>query len=81
MNLQAAISPPNRLPRNDEVNLEKGPVLEGLAEELRAMGHTVEIAEMTSGLHGLTVQYGDNGEAAYYLGGADPRREGLAAGQ
>jgi len=81
MNIQAAISRPNRMARNDEVNLEKGTVLEGLAEELRAMGHTVEIAEMTSGLHGLTVQYGDNGEAAYYLGGADPRREGLAAGQ
>jgi len=81
MNIQQAISRANRMGRGDRVDLEKGTPLEAVAEELRAIGHTVELVEMTSGLHGLTVHYDDDGETAYYLGGADPRREGLPVGE
>ncbi|MEM9144656.1 MAG: gamma-glutamyltransferase [Pseudomonadota bacterium] len=47
---------------------------DALAEALKALGHTVERAEMTSGLHIIR-----RGEALE--GGADPRREGLALGR
>ena len=43
---------------------------------LRHMGHVVETAEMNSGVH--TIVIGPDGTI---LGGADPRREGKAAGE
>ncbi len=61
--------------RNREaVVLEAGAAPEGLAAALRALGHRVEEAEMTSGL--AIVRITPQG----LEGGADPRREGVAAG-
>jgi gamma-glutamyltranspeptidase/glutathione hydrolase len=46
---------------------------------LRALGHTVAVADQNSGLHGITVQ--KHGPSKQRLaGGADPRREGVARG-
>jgi gamma-glutamyltranspeptidase/glutathione hydrolase len=56
-----------------EVVLEEGSA-PALAEALRAMGHAVSEAPMTSGLH--IIRAGDAG----LEGGADPRREGVALG-
>ncbi|MEO1689851.1 MAG: gamma-glutamyltransferase, partial [Pseudomonadota bacterium] len=58
------------------VVVEAGQVPEAVAEGLAALGHTVERADMTSGLHAITVA-----PDGTLTGGADPRREGVAAGR
>jgi len=60
---------------NGPLSLEKDPVLDGLAPRLEAMGYTVHAAASeTSGLHIIKRVAGG------YIGAADPRREGVAAG-
>jgi len=81
LDIQAAIELPNRVATGETVELESGTGLEEIAGELEAMGHPVEIEEMTSGLHGLVAHYGPEGEITHYTGGADPRREGVARGE
>ncbi|MEM6423006.1 MAG: gamma-glutamyltransferase, partial [Pseudomonadota bacterium] len=56
--------------------LETGAHLPGLAPSLSALGHEVEEAAMTSGLGIIAID-----PDSTITGGADPRREGLAAGQ
>jgi gamma-glutamyltranspeptidase/glutathione hydrolase len=74
MDIQAAISLPNRAVDGDVIVLERGTELEALMEPLRAMGHEVRLRGLTSGLHGIAVKDG------VIRGGADPRREGVARG-
>jgi len=57
------------------VVLEEGVAPEGLAEGLRALGHSVSEAPMTSGLAIIA-----RAEDGRLTGAADPRREGVAAG-
>ncbi|MFY0475283.1 gamma-glutamyltransferase [Achromobacter marplatensis] len=74
LDIQAAIALPNMGSRNKETELEKGTPLEALAPALERMGHPVRITEFPSGIHGIVI------DAGGLQGGADPRREGLAAG-
>jgi gamma-glutamyltranspeptidase/glutathione hydrolase len=74
MDIQAAISLPNRAADGDVIVLERGTGLEALMEPLRAMGHEVRLRGLTSGLHGIAIKDG------VIRGGADPRREGVARG-
>jgi len=55
--------------------LEEGAVAPDIAEALAAMGHQIDHAPMTSGLHILRILPDGTIE-----GGADPRREGVALG-
>ena len=71
---QQAADLPNALNRNGSTLLEADTALAGLAEELAARGHDVEVTEMTSGLHVILAEDGA------LLGGADRRREGMALG-
>ena len=75
MDLQSAIELPHMGSRNRATELEKGTQLERAGATLKAMGHEVRITEFPSGLHG--VMWTSKGLA----GAADPRREGVAAGQ
>jgi gamma-glutamyltranspeptidase/glutathione hydrolase len=61
--------------RNGPTELERDRSPPALAEALRRLGHEIVQAEMTSGLH-LIVRAGDT-----WIGVADPRREGCAAGE
>jgi len=74
LNMQQAVDLPHVTNRNGPTDLEKGTALEALKPALEALGHTVRIRTMTSGLHGIRVRDGK------LVGGADHRREGVALG-
>lgn len=74
MKVQDAIDLPNFATRGGPIVIEQGTPLTGLKDSLTAMGHKVELRELTSGLHAIAV-------TPHGLeGGADPRREGIARG-
>jgi gamma-glutamyltranspeptidase / glutathione hydrolase len=75
LGIQDAISLPNFGSRNGPTELEQGRVPATLVGELEQRGHRVQLTTQTSGLEGI--QLGPGG----LLGGADPRREGVAAGE
>jgi len=74
MSAPEAVAAPHALNLNSPTILEKGTALDGLTTSLTSMGHTVSTRELESGLH--IVQRVRGG----YLGGADPRRDGVALG-
>ncbi len=71
---QAAAALPHPFNPNGPTLLEKGTALEALRDPLTAMGHTVVITALESGTH--TIERVPGG----YIGGADPRRDGVALG-
>ena len=74
LDIQAAIALPNFGSRNGPTELERATAAADWADPLRALGHEVRLIDMTSGVHG--VQRAPDG----WIGGADPRREGVAKG-
>jgi gamma-glutamyltranspeptidase/glutathione hydrolase len=71
---QQAVALPNFGNRNGPTELEKGTKSEQLKPALEAMGHQVQVVEQTSGSHAIVLT--NQG----LVGGADPRREGVAVG-
>ncbi len=74
MDVQAAVSMPHAVNRFGTYDLEEGAPITALQPELEAMGFEVNTRALTSGLHAISI--GDQ-----LLGGADPRREGIAMGE
>jgi gamma-glutamyltranspeptidase / glutathione hydrolase len=74
MDPQAAIDLGHVVNRNGATDLEEGTEAAGFAEALTARGHEVSVTELNSGLHAIRVVDGA------YVGGADPRREGIVLG-
>lgn len=74
MDAQAAAGLFNFGSRNGPLEIEALPGAEEWGEVLAALGHRVEIDEMTSGLNIITISGGR------LEGGSDPRREGVALG-
>jgi gamma-glutamyltranspeptidase/glutathione hydrolase len=72
---QAAAALPNFGSRNGPTELEKDTAVANLAPKLQAMGADVSVVEMTSGVQ--TIVRTSNG----WIGGTDPRREGIVMGQ
>ncbi len=81
LTVQQAIALPNMVDRGATVWLEEDTPLAELAEPLQAMGHEVSLRGMRSGLHGIVAVRDGEGRLLHYEGGADPRREGVAAGK
>jgi gamma-glutamyltranspeptidase/glutathione hydrolase len=75
MDIQQAINAPRITNRNDYTAIEKGTVLTELKVDLEKQGHDVRILDLNSGLHGIQLIDGK------LIGGADPRREGVAVGR
>lgn len=78
MNIQDAVAAPHYLSRGTGLELEQGTELADHADALRALGHNVSMRGLNSGLHGIVIDYTDDGRVLY--GGVDPRREGVALG-
>lgn len=75
LDVQQAISLPHYLDRNVGLELEKNTEAAELADAMRQRGHRVILGDLTSGLQGIEVRGGG------LVGGADPRREGIAVGR
>ncbi|MDZ4735249.1 MAG: gamma-glutamyltransferase [Rhodospirillaceae bacterium] len=71
---QQAVALPHLTNRNGATDLESETSLATIAPDLATLGHEIRLVPMSSGLHAILVT--DNG----LLGGADPRREGVALG-
>lgn len=72
---QQAITLPRQLNLNGPTRLEKSPANDALVAGLKAMGHTVLVQNGEgSGLHAIERVPGG------YIGGADPRRDGVVLG-
>ncbi len=75
MDPQAAVALPNFGSRNGPTELERNTPLVALEPKLKALGAPVWVTEHTSGLH--VIQRTKDG----WVGGADPRREGVVRGE
>lgn len=71
---QAALDLPNIGSRNGPTELEKGTSAAALAPKLQALGHDTVVIDQTSGAQAIVRT------RTGWIGGADPRREGVAAG-
>jgi gamma-glutamyltranspeptidase/glutathione hydrolase len=71
---QAAVALSNFGSRNGATELEEATPVTALAPRLRALGHDVRVIDQTSGLQAI-VRTHDG-----WIGGADPRREGIVLG-
>jgi gamma-glutamyltranspeptidase/glutathione hydrolase len=70
-----AITLPRQLNLNSPTRLERSAVNDALEPQLKAMGHAVTVVMGEgSGLHGIRKVKGG------YIGGADPRRDGVVIG-
>ena len=72
---QSSIDLPKMTNRNGVTTLEKGTKLADIKPALEALGHTVRLRDLNSGLHVIQVK------GKQLIGGADPRREGKVLGQ
>lgn len=81
MDVQEAISAPRfSFVIPDLLGVEPG-IPASVQGELEALGHNVYVDEFGFGnAHGLTIEYGRQGNPDRFTGGADPRGEGEAAG-
>lgn len=75
LDIQQAINLPNLGNRNGATEVENLPETLKLTETLRNNGHEVKRVDLPSGVHAIAVQQGR------LVGGADPRREGIAVGR
>lgn len=75
MDIQSAISLPHFAARTRRAELEKDTLATRFAEGLEDKDHSVKVRHLTSGLHGIEIM-----PDGTLVGGADPRREGIALG-
>ncbi|MEX1222165.1 MAG: gamma-glutamyltransferase [Idiomarina sp.] len=75
LGMQQAIDLPKVTNVNGGTAVEQVPGSAPLAAALRARGHEVQVRDLNSGLHGITLLPDGS-----LVGGADPRREGRAKG-
>ncbi len=74
MDMQEAISYPRIAYAGKTLELEADSSLASRQRALEALGHEVTLRQLVSGVHGIHVIDGQ------FVGGADPRREGVALG-
>lgn len=80
MDPQQAVSAPRIAFAEPDRLLVERAVAPEVRERLEAMGHSVQPMRRIGNAHALAIEYGDDGRPAAFLGGADPRADGLAIG-
>ncbi|MEI8395644.1 MAG: gamma-glutamyltransferase [Rhodospirillaceae bacterium] len=75
LDIQTAINLPRVANRNGLSELEAGTALAGLKPGLEALGHSIALIELNSGVEGIQLGEGT------LIGGIDPRREGAGVGE
>jgi gamma-glutamyltranspeptidase/glutathione hydrolase len=78
LDAQDAVAAPHFLAMTGPIELEEGTPIADYRSDLEALGHTVAVRNMNSGLHAISVDYNRRGRVLE--GGVDPRREGAALG-
>lgn len=77
----ADVGAPNTVAGQCEIVSNGTPVPKTSAAPVRALGHEVDLADQSSGLSAIVrIGPGDSGSGSGWVGGADPRREGLVMG-
>jgi gamma-glutamyltranspeptidase/glutathione hydrolase len=74
MDPQRAAGLPHVVNLNGDTRIERGTSLDGLKDALESRGHKVRSSPLASGTQAILARDGK------LLGGADPRREGVAIG-
>jgi gamma-glutamyltranspeptidase/glutathione hydrolase len=77
LDVQQAVAAPHFLAQEGPIELEDGTAVAKQADALKALGHTVALRDLNSGLHAIAIDYGDR---RVLSSGVDPRREGVARG-
>jgi gamma-glutamyltranspeptidase/glutathione hydrolase len=77
LDVQQAVAAPHFLAQDGPLELEEGTSAAAYAGALQALGHSVAVHDLNSGLHAIAVEY-TGGRVLW--GGVDPRREGVALG-
>jgi len=90
LNVQQAIDLPNFVAQTSATTvLERSTPIVAAQPGLEARGHTVVLSDLNSGVHAIVFEHAPRGDgpagtqahgAGRWAGGADPRREGTAAG-
>jgi gamma-glutamyltranspeptidase/glutathione hydrolase len=79
MDIQAAIAAPRiSFAQPDQIIIERT-IPDAVQQGLRSRGHTLRPVDAIGNAHGLVIEYRD-GRPVRFLGGADPRGRGRAAG-
>jgi gamma-glutamyltranspeptidase/glutathione hydrolase len=78
LDVQQAVAAPHFLAEEGPIELEEGTAVAAHEPALEALGHTVAVNDMNSGLHAIAIEYTRRGRVLF--GGVDPRREGVALG-
>jgi gamma-glutamyltranspeptidase/glutathione hydrolase len=78
LDVQAAVAAPHFLAEEGPIELEDGTAVASEAAALEALGHTVALRDLNSGLHAIAIDYGRKKRTL--SSGVDPRREGVAHG-
>jgi gamma-glutamyltranspeptidase / glutathione hydrolase len=78
LDVQQAVAAPHFLAEEGPVEIEEGTAIAAHAQALEALGHTVAVNDMNSGLHAIAIEHARRGRVLF--GGVDPRREGVALG-
>lgn len=74
LDIQSAINLGNVVNRNGNTEIEYGTNAIKFKNSLESLGHKIKIRKLNSGVHAILVKND------YLVGGADPRREGVAQG-
>lgn len=81
MNIQQAIAAPRISFVEPDVLAVDGSLPASVRDELLIRGHNVQVDRHWLGnAHGLTIEYDSEGKPVRFMGGSDPRGEGVAAG-
>jgi gamma-glutamyltranspeptidase/glutathione hydrolase len=84
MDIQQAIAAPRVSSTYSDVLAVESGIPQSVRNQLSALGHNVQVDQVDprglGNAHGLTIEYDSEGKPIRFMGGSDPRGNGVAAG-